>query len=106
MRDGNVNMNPPLFFSWKMAGGVTPPFFFVVLEHGGGLPGSGGLPDPPDRPTADREEVVRYPHPRSQRPSCLISLIYIIKQTPDGKRWKNVFINMKYFQVLDQGTGA
>ena len=63
-----------------MAEGVTPSFFFMVLEHGGGLPGSGGLPDPPDRPTADREDLVRWgspptPPPRSQSPSCLISLM-------------------------------
>ena len=73
-----------------MAGGVTLRFFFVVLGHGGGLPGSGGLPDPPDRPTADQEEMVRYPHPRSQRPSGLISLIYLnthnVEETESAER--------------------
>ena len=54
MTGETVKKNLPVFFLENGRGGY-PPFFFVVLEHGGGLPGSRGLPDPPDRPTADRD---------------------------------------------------
>ena len=63
MRGETVKKNPPPCFFLENGRGGYPPFFFVVLEHGGGLAGSGGLPDPPDRPTADREDLVRYPPP-------------------------------------------
>ena len=92
MRGEGSKIDPPCFFSWKMAGGVTLRFFSWFLSIAGGYPVQGypvqgGYPTlPTARPRPPTETTGEVPAPRSQSPSCLISLIYVIKQTPDGKR--------------------
>ena len=57
----NLVEGTPLFFLGKWPGGVTLRSFSWCLGMMRGYPVQGGLPDPPDRLTADREDGVRYP---------------------------------------------
>ena len=89
MTGETVKKNLPVFFLENGRGGL-PSVFFRGSWAWRGVTRFKGVTRPSRPPDRRPRQRVRYPHPRSQSPSCLISLIYIIKQTPDGKRWKKM----------------